>query len=206
LSNLKTNKLFHIFNSIKTDLNIYAIMLLCILQFAIESVTQIDTLHALLLPPSLLSLFDTYQYWQLFTPVFVHFTFTHLLSNLFLFWYFGKSINQYNRYTFLLLFLVAAVISNMAEFLIVDEKFGGISGVNFALFGFIFIYHRLKPNGALFINSEFSIAVLVFLLLTATDWIGDYSFISHLAGLLVGLVFGFAAARKDVETDTQSLH
>jgi len=172
-------------------------MLLCIFQFTIESFTQVDTIKMLLFSSSLQSLFDSHQYWRLITPVFIHYTLIHLLSNLFLFWYFAKSINQYSRTVFLLLFLLSAVISNTAEFILVDEKFGGISGVNFALFGFIFIYQQLKPNGSLFINLEFSIAVFAFLLLSATDWIGDYSFVSHLSGLFTGFTLGFAFAQRD---------
>lgn len=106
-------------------------------------------------------------------------------------------INWYSRQAFLLLFIVAGVVSNTAEFIMVDEKFGGISGVNFALFGFIFMFHLIKPNGSLFINREFSIMVFAFLILSATDWIGDYSFVSHVSGLLVGMMMGYLLVKKE---------
>jgi len=195
--NLKTHNLSKIIHLAKRDISIYIIMLLCILQFFVEYFTAIDTIRILLYPSSLLNLLDNFQYWRLITPVFIHFTLIHLLSNLFLFWYFAKSINAYSQTIFLLLFTLSALLSNAAEFIIVDERFGGISGVNFALFGFIFIYHQFKPQDQLFINLEFSIMVFVYLLLTATDWIGDYSFVSHLSGLLVGLVFGLIFAKRD---------
>jgi len=85
----------------------------------------------------------------------------------------------------------------MAEFLIVDEKFGGISGVNFALFGFIYIYNQIEQNNLFYTSTEINIAVVIFLLLTATDWIGDYAIINHLSGLFVGIVFGYLFAKKD---------
>jgi len=194
--NLKTHDLSNLIHLAKRDIAIYIIILLCFLQFFVEYFTTTDTIQILLYPSSLVDLLNNFQYWRLITPVFVHFTLLHLLSNLFLFWYFAKSINAYSRTVFLLLFIASALLTNAAEFIIVDEKFGGISGVNFALFGFVFIFHLLKPNDPFFISSEFSIAVFLFLILSATDWLGDYSFYSHLSGLIIGVGLGYFLVQK----------
>jgi len=197
ITKLKTNTLHELRQSVKKGFIIHTLIFLCVLQFTLQNFTQLDAVRPLLFPSNLSSLFETHQYWRLITPVFIHFTFSHLISNLFLFWYFARVINTYSPIVFVSLIFVAALVGDLGEFLLVDEKFGGISGIDFALFGFIFCYQKIRPEGELSIDPLVSSVVILFLLLTATDWFGQYAFYAHLTGLIVGLIFGFIFAKKD---------
>ncbi len=80
--------------------------------------------------------------------------------------------------------------------MLLDEFFGGLSGVNFALFGFMFLFHFIKPNGPLYVSKQLSIGIFAFLAISATELLGKFSFYSHLSGLIIGMLVGYFAVRK----------
>ena len=94
---------------------------------------------------------------------------------------------------FLLMVATMGVISNAAEYCLNTEWFGGISGVLFGLFGYIWIrnylskgieFHWLTPGEIKFTLGFY--LVCVFLL---NKFVANYA---HTAGLLSGMWFAFA--------------
>ena len=188
------------YNSITFDLSIYCIISICVIQYGFVYLSDFDTVHFLRYPETISSLLISKEYWRVFSPVFIHFTLTHLLSNLLFFWIFATTINWYSRKILIILFLSSALISNFFQFLFWDEKFGGLSGVNFSLFGFVFIYQWLLPKGKLYVSRTLSSAIFLFLIVTSfTNLLGNYSIGSHISGLITGLVAGYYYATIDAD-------
>lgn len=77
------------------------------------------------------------QWWRLFTPMFLHFSWMHLLFNITMLGYFAGQIERKNGIWFLLSsVLLMSLVSNCAQYLASDQLFGGMSGVDFGLLGF----------------------------------------------------------------------
>src|SRR5262245_46795511 len=90
------------------------------------------------------------EFWRLLTPIFVHFGIMHVAMNMIVLYDMGGQIEDRRGWLRLgLLVLVLAVISNAAqawEFSLWQRlaPFGGMSGVDYGLFGFLLVKVRLN--------------------------------------------------------------
>ncbi|KZN52549.1 rhomboid family intramembrane serine protease GlpG [Pseudoalteromonas luteoviolacea] len=133
--------------------------------------------------------FDINHPWSWLTPAFMHFGAVHLLFNLSWWVFLGNQIvNRAGFIILLSLFTVSALLSNWAQFLLVDENFGGLSGVVYAQMGFCWIYSYLNKDEQAILSKPMIGFMLVWMILGFTDVL----FISmanwaHLVGLLTGM-------------------
>ncbi|QDT64297.1 rhomboid family intramembrane serine protease [Calycomorphotria hydatis] len=146
------------------------------------------------------------QVWRPFTPMFIHFGVFHLLFNLMWLWSLGASIELRRGWWRLLIFILAvAGVSNLMEFwfdcdlqeglsgiLRYDPSpfFGGMSGVNYGLFGFIWIRARLVPRSGFMIHDQTVFLLLIWLVACTTGMIGPVANVAHIMGLLMGMAVG----------------
>ena len=81
------------------------------------------------------------EVWRLFTPAFVHFGAAHLALNMLAMVNLGGPLERVQGKRFYLLFVaVVALCSNLAQYVASGSPaFGGMSGVIFGLFGFLWI-------------------------------------------------------------------
>ena len=88
------------------------------------------------------------EIWRFVTPAFLHFGILHFVFNSLWMWDLGRRVELLiGRKNYILFFIVTAAISNFAQYRwAADSLFGGMSGVVYALIGFIFVSHRLAPN------------------------------------------------------------
>jgi GlpG protein len=132
------------------------------------------------------------QVWRLVTPMFLHFSPMHLLFNLLWLVQLGRMIEvQRGTLRFVLLVLVSSVIANLAEYLWSGPTFGGMSAVNYALFGYIWIKGRFEPQLGLSVGEQTSIILIAWLFLCMTGWMGPVANAAHVAGLIVGAAIAF---------------
>ncbi|AYM03405.1 rhomboid family intramembrane serine protease [Levilactobacillus yiduensis] len=76
------------------------------------------------------------EWWRLFTPMFLHIGFTHILMNMVTLYFVGMQIEAAFGHTrFLAMFLVAGVGGNIASFCFSDSLSAGASTAIFGLFG-----------------------------------------------------------------------
>ena len=137
------------------------------------------------------------QIWRLVTPILLHFSLLHILFNLWWTSVLGTAI-ELRRGTgrFLALVLISAVLSNLTEYFYMDqivEKyafFGGLSGVVYALFGYVWMKGESDPEAGLGIDSRTVVLMLVWLVLCMTGLLGPVANGAHLGGLAVGMVLG----------------
>jgi GlpG protein len=130
--------------------------------------------------------------WRLVTPVFVHYTVFHFFTNAYVWWYFGSKLEERSRQELIVVFFVAAVLGNVAQWAVSGPKFGGLSGVTYALLAYCWTVSYLFKTNVLNLDKALSIILLALIPITATGIAGKYSDAAHVVGLVVGGVVGAA--------------
>ncbi len=136
------------------------------------------------------------QVWRLVTPIFLHFSIWHLVFNMSALRYFGGTIElRRGTWRFLALVLVSAIASNVGECLIELQsrdvvRFGGMSGVGYALFGYLWMKGWAHPEEHLGVNDNTVVMMVVWFLLCFTGMLGPIANAAHGVGLVVGMTFG----------------
>lgn len=136
------------------------------------------------------------QYWRLLTPIFMHFSLLHLIGNLCWWFYLGRQIElQQGFITLLSLTLISGLVSNFAEFNVSNSPyFGGLSGVVFAVIGYVWSFGKITQSKTLYLPNELFILSLIWLILGYFDVFGQMANAAHLSGLILGLAFGSSRA------------
>jgi rhomboid protease GlpG len=137
---------------------------------------------------------ETRQPWRLVTPIFLHFNLMHIFFNMMFLYDVGGRIEMYRgRWRFLLLVVVSAAVSNFAQSLVSGPFFGGMSGVDYALFGYAWMKTRYDPTPGLFLPPETILMGLIWLVVCMTNLVGNIANTAHFVGLGVGIIAGGAA-------------
>lgn len=142
------------------------------------------------------------EVWRLITPTFLHFSFMHIFFNSLGVWDLGRRLEcLLGKMNFLLFFVITAVLSNIAQFLWHPTGlFGGISGVVYALVGFILVSHKLAPNKLTAVQPAELGFMLFWLVLCMTGVLdsfigGGVANAAHLGGLLAGCTYAFVTVK-----------
>lgn len=136
------------------------------------------------------------QVWRLVTPIFLHFTVIHLLFNMFWLVDLGSMVETRRGTLFMLVFvLISAVVSNLAQYYWPPSNpaGGGMSGVNYALFGYVWIKGRYQPHLGMGVSQQTVTIMLVWLVfcMVGEKIIGPVGNVAHVVGLLSGVVFAY---------------
>ncbi|GEK47987.1 rhomboid family intramembrane serine protease [Halomonas pacifica] len=137
------------------------------------------------------------QPWRLFTPALLHFGWMHLIFNMLWLWYFGRQIEALRgRGRMLLIVLLSGVGGNLAQYATGTVLFGGMSGVDFALLGYVWLMSRRAPGSGFFVPQMLVVFMLGWMVFTMTDMaaavgFGNVANEAHLGGLVVGLILGW---------------
>lgn len=131
------------------------------------------------------------QPWRLFTPMFLHFGLMHIAFNLWWLKDLGTALERVFSARYLLIFvLTTAAFSHMLEYAVSGPtKFGGMSGVVYGLFAFIWIRGRLDPSFPYRMPQQLATFMLIWLGLGFTGWVGPIANWVHTGGLISGAVW-----------------
>ena len=133
------------------------------------------------------------EVWRLITPIFLHFSPTHLIFNMLNLWFFGQMIEaRIGSLRLTLLVIATAVISNMAQFIAVSPVFGGMSGVVYGLFGYIWVKSRLDPDSGFWMSQNTVVMMIVWHILCMAGVIPNVANWCHGGGLVAGVSIAFA--------------
>lgn len=140
------------------------------------------------------------EVWRLVTPIFIHFGPAHILFNMLALLAFGQRIEMVRgRGRFLALVLLSAVASNVGQYLAKGGMFGGMSGVIFALGGYLWIKGQVAPGQGLGLDSRNAQYMFIWFLVgvlaplanpEGTGFPYNMANFAHGIGLLAGLVLG----------------
>jgi GlpG protein len=137
------------------------------------------------------------QFWRLITPIFLHFNLLHILFNCMWLHSLGSQIEKKKGTKFFTTFILCtAIVSNLSQFLITGPAFGGMSGVVYGLFGYVWIKSRLDPGDGFYIDPVIAMIMLGFFLVCFTGAFGGVANWAHAGGLIVGLGWGYGSAFK----------
>ncbi len=140
------------------------------------------------------------EIWRLITPIFVHFGPMHLLMNMMAMHNLGTVLEiRRGSWRLAAMVFVIALISNLAQYVFSGPSFGGMSGVAFGLFGYAWMKSEFDREAGMFIPRSSVTMMLGWLVLCMTGWIGPIANYAHFAGLIAGVVMGYAPiARRQV--------
>jgi GlpG protein len=138
------------------------------------------------------------QVWRLVTPIFMHVNLIHILFNMWWLVSLGTLI-ELRRGTFRLagLILIAAITSNFGQYLWMERVdpgsphiFEGMSGVVYALFGYIWMKGLYEPEQGMIMHPNSLNIMLLWLVLCMSGVLGPIANAAHFVGLTVGVALG----------------
>ena len=154
------------------------------------------------------------QLWRLITPIFIHMSALHILFNMLWLKDLGSMIEGRQSVLHLAgIVVVSAALSNLGQFYFGHmpnlsqlghglrlsyfagaPNFGGMSGVVYALLGYVWLRGKFDPGSGLYLHPSTVIMMLVWLVACYSGIIGPIANGAHTAGLIVGMAWGFASS------------
>ena len=136
------------------------------------------------------------EVWRLITPIFAHGSLMHILFNMMWLVQLGRFIEtRFGAAKLLALIMVIGVGSNLAEYLWKQPNFGGMSGVNYGLFGFLWMKGKFSRDQNWQLPPQTVQLMLMWMVLCYTGMLGPVANAAHTVGLLIGALLGIASAR-----------
>ncbi len=137
------------------------------------------------------------QVWRLVTPIFIHFSLWHLVFNLLWMQDLGSILeNKIGTWRFAGVVLLVAVISNVSQYVVGGGGFGGMSGVVYGVFGYLWIRSKVDSRFDVFLSPMTSGLLLLFLALGIFGLMGPTANAAHFSGLLVGAGLGWLGVER----------
>jgi GlpG protein len=137
------------------------------------------------------------EVWRIITPIFIHFGILHLLFNMMWLWDMGRALEILKGRLFLGLFVaVTGIASNLAQYVITQSpNFGGMSGVVYALLGYVWMQGRFNRAFGFALHQSTVIMMAGWFVLCWTGLLGPIANWAHTGGLLIGMAWGFLDRR-----------
>lgn len=135
---------------------------------------------------------------RLITPAFFHFSWLHIAFNTMWWWQLGGDIEKtLGKSTLIGLLVLSAVVSNIGQFYSTGAYFGGLSGVVYALVGYVWWMGWLAPQTGLGLSKPIVGFLLFWLLLGFIDLLPiNMANTAHTLGLVCGCVLAWIKAKK----------
>ncbi len=135
---------------------------------------------------------------RLIGPAFFHFSWLHIVFNTMWWWQLGGAIEKVcGKMVLVNVFLISAIASNLGQFLVSGDNFGGLSGVVYALVGFVWWMGWLVPEKGLSLPRPIIGFMLVWLLLGFVNVLPiNMANTAHLLGLIAGCLSAYWLSLK----------
>jgi GlpG protein len=131
------------------------------------------------------------EWWRLLTPMFIHFGLVHLVFNMMWLHRFGNQIeHRHGILVMLVVVVVSELVGSIGQYWFSGPTFGGMSGVNYGLFGFIWMHARFDRRRG-YVMDAFTVGLMMaWFVACATGLLGPIANIGHAGGLVAGLALG----------------
>ncbi len=138
--------------------------------------------------PGIQGLLKLGQFHRWISPIFLHFGPMHLFFNMSATLAYGRVIEQRSgSFRFLGMVVLMALISNFAQYTVSGPSFGGMSGVDFGLFGFLWMKSKFAPEYGIGLSQDSVTYMLVFAALCVFGVFGRIANTAHFAGMFTGM-------------------
>jgi GlpG protein len=138
-----------------------------------------------------------WQVWRWVSHSLLHFSVIHIVFNMLWWWQLGGDIERrLGSVKLLQLYLLSALVSGGAQFWVEGANFGGLSGVVYALLGYVWLLGSRAPEKGVSIQKPVVVFMLVWLVLGFVQPYMAIANAAHLGGLLCGLALGFKDSLK----------
>jgi GlpG protein len=139
------------------------------------------------------------EVWRLFTPAFIHFSVAHLLFNMLGLQSLGSAVEtQSGRRFYLALIALLALATNVAQYIAVGPAFGGMSGVVYGLFTYVWLRSVSDPASGFHMPRQTIVIALVWFVACFTGVLGPIANMAHTTGLILGAICGVVSGRVAV--------
>lgn len=134
-----------------------------------------------------------FQVWRWISHAFLHFSPLHILFNLMWWWYLGGQVEKrLGSGKLLQITIVSAFMSGWAQSLFSGVYFGGLSGVVYALMGYVWWCGERAPGLGVSMPRGLMAFALLWLVAGYFNWFGmSIANAAHVAGLVIGLLMVF---------------
>ncbi|ENM5732258.1 TPA: rhomboid family intramembrane serine protease GlpG [Vibrio mimicus] len=172
------------------------IMALCITIFALQTFGAGDAIFNALHFPAQAS--QQWQIWRWVSHALLHFSVMHIAFNLLWWWQFGGDLEQrLGSLKLIKLFIVSAIISGAGQYWVEGANFGGLSGVVYALAGYLWVLGQRAPQLGLSIPRSLMGFMLIWLVLGFVQPFMAIANTAHLAGLISGVVLAWMDTKRN---------
>ena len=131
------------------------------------------------------------QLWRLFTPIIIHFGIMHIAFNLLWLYQLGSAIEQrQNTKRMMILVIVTALLSNLAQYLWAGPIFGGMSGVVYGLLAYVWAQGKYNPGAGIGLNQATTAMMLIWFVVCWLGLVGNIANMAHTIGLVCGVILG----------------
>ncbi|MDU0353466.1 rhomboid family intramembrane serine protease GlpG [Paraglaciecola aquimarina] len=141
---------------------------------------------------------ENHQWWRILGPALIHFSMLHIVFNLLWWWSLGKQIEQiFGLSSLLLLFVISASLSNVAQLMVSGPNFGGLSGVVYGLVGCVWWLGWLKPEWGVWLPKPIIGFLLIWLVVGYMDILPiNMANTAHTVGLICGSLFAWWLSKR----------
>jgi rhomboid protease GlpG len=137
------------------------------------------------------------QVWRLFTPIFIHYGYLHILFNMLWLWDLGSMIEtRQGSLQLALLVLIIAACSNVGQYFFSGPVFGGMSGVVYGLLGYVWLRGKFDPGSGLFVHPTTVWMMIAWFFLCLGGVIPNVANMVHAIGLGMGVAWGYLSSLR----------
>lgn len=140
------------------------------------------------------------QIWRYISHSLVHLSEAHIIFNLLWWWQFAGLIERYlGSFKLILLFLIAAILTGVAQNWASGPNFFGLSGVVYAVLAYVFIRSKWSNPRFLELPNSFLYMLLIGIVIGFVSPLFGISMgnASHISGLILGLLWGLSDVHRD---------
>ena len=137
------------------------------------------------------------QVWRLITPIFIHFGLPHIAFDLMLLHTLGTIVeSRFGERYFSGFVVVSAALSNLGQYCWSGPVFGGLSGIDYALFGFLWMRGKHDPGSNLLPSQNAVFQMIGWFVICLVGIIPLVANVCHAVGLAVGMAWGWLSAQR----------
>ncbi|WP_039057739.1 rhomboid family intramembrane serine protease GlpG [Enterobacter sp. Bisph1] len=139
-----------------------------------------------------------FEVWRYFTHAVMHFSLVHIIFNLFWWWYLGGMVEKrLGSGKLVVITFISALLSGFVQHQLTGPWFGGLSGVVYALIGYVWLRGIRDPQSNIALPTGLFIFTVV---LMVAEWFGLTGFEiangAHTAGMVIGLSMALVDAQN----------